>query len=86
MAGNPQVNIRLSQDLFEVLEAAAYVQRVTPATLVAEAAEESIDQYAKEASVQTALEARREADSATAGKLRPIKAQKSSPVRRRSSL
>jgi len=80
---SPQVNIRLPPKLFEILEAAAYVQRVTPATLLTEAAEETIDAYAREAAVQSALKARADADKANAEKLTSIDERKRRVARRR---
>ncbi len=77
-----QLNVRLPPHLFEVLEAAAYAYRVTPATLVIEAAEESIGELAKEAPVRKVMEGRAEADGEKAGKVSSLSS--SGQLRRRS--
>ncbi|HWH09614.1 MAG TPA: hypothetical protein VG165_00655 [Solirubrobacteraceae bacterium] len=68
--GDPQINIRLSPDRHAILEAAAFVHRSgTPAKLLEQVVNESIDRYAKSPSVQKALEAQREQAAADQGKL-----------------
>jgi hypothetical protein len=69
-----QINIRLYSADFEVLEAAAYVHRLTPAGLLTEMAEEAIGELGREAATQTALKARGEADRAVGGTVSPIAA------------
>lgn len=73
---NPQVNVRLPPDLFEVLEAAAFAQRLTPSTLLTDLAEEAISRIGEEASTQTAMRARREADTALDQTVSPITGRK----------
>jgi hypothetical protein len=68
--GDPQTNVRLSQERYEILEAAAFVQRAgTPTKLVEQLVNEAIDRYAKLPTVQKALEAQREQAAADEGKL-----------------
>lgn len=73
MAAQNQINIRLHPESFEKLEAAAFVNRVTPSALLTEAAEEAIEGWGDEAPVKAALAARRAAESAQAEKLAPLR-------------
>jgi hypothetical protein len=75
--GDPQTNIRLSQERYAVLEAAAFVHRAGTATkLVEQLVNEAIDRYAKLPTVQKALEAQREQAAADEGKLSHLPATK----------
>ena len=55
-----QINVRQSQDRYEVLEAAAYLEHKTPGRFVEDLVAEAIDRYFLMPSVQKALEARAE--------------------------
>lgn len=80
MTETSQVNVRLPPDRFEILEAAAFAQRTTPAILLTEAAEEFIDGLAGEAPVQAALSARSQADAVNERRVRPIKGRRAGPT------
>ena len=69
-----QINIRLSDADFEVLEAAAFVNRLTPTMLLTEVAEEAIDGLRRESQTRAAMNARREADTAAGGTVSLISA------------
>ncbi len=73
---NPQVNVRLPPDLYEVLEAAAFAQRLTPSTLLTDLAEEAIDRLGREPSTQMALRARQEAETTLGQAVSPITGRK----------
>lgn len=76
-----QINIRLSKGDFEVLEAAAFVNRLTPTMLLTELAEEAMDGLRQEPATEAAMRAREDADTATGGTVSPITAGRT--VRRR---
>lgn len=76
-----QINIRLSDADFEVLEAAAFVNRLTPAMLMTEIAEEALQGLRGDPATKTALHARVEADTGSRGTVAPISAGRT--VRRR---
>jgi uncharacterized protein (DUF1778 family) len=60
---DPQLNIRLSDEQNEVLEAAAWVKRSSRLELGKEAVESMLKRFAKEQAVQDALAARERADA-----------------------
>ncbi|HEY4671739.1 MAG TPA: hypothetical protein VIG78_06735 [Gemmatimonadaceae bacterium] len=69
---DPQLNIRLSYEQNEVLEAAAWVKRVSKMDLGKEAIESMLKRFAKEPAVQDALAARQRADAEHRKKVRSI--------------
>jgi hypothetical protein len=69
---DPQVNLRLPREVFDVLEAAAFVHRVSPSALLTEVAEEAIDDLRREKPVEAALSARAEADRGSAEKVQRL--------------
>lgn len=78
-----QINIRLSDADFEVLEAAAFVHRLTPSALLTEVAEEAILDFRREATTDAALNARRSADTAAEGSVSPIAAGRTARRKRK---
>lgn len=75
--GDPQINIRLSPERFEIVDAAAFVKRKGSATQLArEEIQRLIDGWAEEQAVKTVLRARQEEDAAQAGKLTPIRGKR----------
>jgi c-di-AMP phosphodiesterase-like protein len=79
-----QINIRVSAELFEVLEAAAYVQRKgSPRALVEEQVAEAVARYAKLETVKKAIQAQREETAAGEGKLSHIAAPRRTATRGR---
>jgi hypothetical protein len=69
---DPQVNIRLSNEEHEILEAAGWVKRRGKTEIAKAAVLVAIARYRKEPTVQEALSARRAADRASQGKVTPI--------------
>jgi uncharacterized protein (DUF1778 family) len=67
---DPQLNIRLKPELRAVLDAAAFVHgHGTAGKLVQDIVEEAIGRYADEATVQKALDAKKEQAALDEGKL-----------------
>ncbi len=69
---DPLAGARVPREKFEVLEAAAYVRRLSIQALLAPEIERFADVLSREPAVKTALEARRESDSRDASKVREI--------------
>jgi len=69
---DPQLNIRLSDEQNELLEAAAWVKRSSRLELGREAVESMLKRFAKEPAVQDALAARERADAEHRKKVRSI--------------
>jgi len=66
------VNIRLTPGDFQVLEAAAFVHQLTPASLLTDIAEEALSRMQREPAVETALRARSEGVAAGEAVVSPI--------------
>jgi hypothetical protein len=73
---HPQLNIRLSEEQEEILEAAAWVKRSTRTELARAVVLPMIEGFAKEAAVQSALSARRTEDNRAGGAVTSIHAKK----------
>jgi hypothetical protein len=68
-----QVNLRLSREHYETLEAAVFVHRLgSPSKALSVLAEEFIDKWTEDSSVQAALRARHEADGEATGKVHEL--------------
>jgi hypothetical protein len=78
-----QINIRLSDGDFEVLEAAAFVHRLTPSALLTEVAEEAVVEFRREPTTDAALNARRAADTGVEGSVSPIAAGRTARRKRK---
>jgi hypothetical protein len=76
---DPQINVRLSDEENELLEAAGWVKRSGKTELAKAAVQEAIARYRKEDAVQQALAARRAADHEAESKVTPIGSKAANP-------
>jgi len=68
-----QINLRISPERFEILEAAVFVHRLdSPSKALRALADEFIDRWSEDSSVQAALRARHEADGEQTGEVRKL--------------
>lgn len=74
MKKTEQINIRLTAEDFETLEAGAFVHGMTPSGLLTDLAEEAIEGLRVEAPTQLAMQARSEARMTKAATVQSIDA------------
>jgi 16S rRNA C1402 N4-methylase RsmH len=74
-----QINVRLSDEQNEVLEAAAWVRRASKSELAKGAVLKAIGQYRKEPEVANALKARRSADQEDTKKVTQLESRATKP-------
>lgn len=79
---DPQVNVRLSEDQNEVLEAAAWVRRTSKSELAKSAVLTAIARYRKQPEVVDAMGARSSADHSESDKVTRLDSRATKPEAR----